>query len=131
MDKEFEKFCSRVKKEREGVPVRAKYADWIVEESLRWAMRLSVAEVAAGIGITDESINRWRRVRQETVQRMRGTPDARARGEGIPAVVNVTRVTVGARPDAPRVLARLVRGEISIDFFDEGALAQNLSGVLS
>ena len=131
MDKEFEKFRSRVKKEREDLPSRAKIADWIVEESLRWVARRSVADVSAGLGISKASIHRWLRRSESMSARADRPPSAPEYAAIVPPVVNVTRITVGASQGASRVLARLVRGEISIEFLDEGALARLVEGVLS
>jgi hypothetical protein len=127
MEKSFEKFCIRVKREREAVSARSRYSDWIVAGSIRWASELSVAEVADGLGITKDSINRWKRLYAggSAPQNTLACEDV-----GMPAVLNLTRISVAGSPEEGRVLARLVRGEVTIEFFDECALVRSLGGVL-
>lgn len=126
MEKSFEKFCARVKREREGVPARSKYADWIVAECIRWTSALSASEVAEGLGISKESVNQWKRLGESVVS----PPSVDEKAE-MPAVLNVTRISVAGAPAERRVLARLVRGEVAIEFFDESAIARALEGVIA
>lgn len=126
MEKSFEKFCARVNREREGMPVRSKYADAIVEEALRWVAERSSAEVAEGLGVSKSALNRWKRFSGDAP-----ASPASSEGPGTPPVLNVTRISVAGEGPGGKILARIVRGAITVEFFNEDALARSLQEVLA
>jgi hypothetical protein len=126
MEKSFEKFCARVKREREGLPSRSKYSESIVSECLLWASERPIEEVAEGLGVSDQSIKRWKKDRLKVGIAKVATTDV-----GLPAVLNVTRISVAREVAEGRVLARCVRGPLTIEFLDESALVRVLAGALS
>jgi predicted metal-dependent hydrolase len=127
MEKEFEKFCSRVKREREGLYSRTKVAAWIKEEGLHWLEHYSSCEVARRIGFSESFVRRWKRGAGVVARKSVRTSAVQA----LPAVINVTKISAPKAHVAGQVLARLVRGDVVVEFLDMDALVRAFPQVLS
>lgn len=127
MEKEFEKFCMRVKREREGLYSRTKVAAWIKEEGLNCFEHYSVCEVARRIGFSESFVRRWKRVAGVVAQK----PVRTNAIQTLPAVINVTKISATKVDVTGQVLARLVRGDVVVEFLDLDALVRAIPQVLS
>jgi hypothetical protein len=127
MEKEFEKFCSRVKREREGLYSRTKVAAWIKEEGLDWLEHYSSCEVARRIGFSESFVRRWKRGAGVVARKSVRTSAVQT----LPAVINVTKISAPKAHVAGQVLARLVRGDVVVEFLDMDALVLAVPQVLS
>jgi hypothetical protein len=127
MEKEFEKFCSRVKREREGLYSRTKVAAWIKEEGLDWLEHYSSCEVARRIGFSESFVRRWKRGAGVVARKSVRTSAVQT----LPAVINVTKISAPKAHVAGHVLARLVRGDVVVEFLDMDALVRAVPQVLS
>jgi hypothetical protein len=127
MEKEFEKFCSRVKREREGLYSRTKVAAWIKEEGLDWLEHYSSCEVARRIGFSESFVRRWKRGAGVVARKSVRTSAVQT----LPAVINVTKISAPKAHVAGQLLARLVRGDVVVEFLDMDALVRAVPQVLS
>jgi hypothetical protein len=127
MEKEFEKFCSRVKREREGLYSRTKVAAWIKEEGHDWLEHYSSCEVARRIGFSESFVRRWKRGAGVVARKSVRTSAVQT----LPAVINVTKISAPKAHVAGQVLARLVRGDVVVEFLDMDALVLAVPQVLS
>ena len=127
MEKEFEKFCSRVKREREGLYSRTKVAAWIKEEGLDWLEHYSSCEVARRIGFSESFVRRWKRGAGVVARKSVRTSAVQT----LPAVINVTKISAPKAHVAGQLLARLVRGDVVVEFLDMDALVLAVPQVLS
>lgn len=126
MDKEFERYCARVKREREGMLPRAKVADWIREEGVQWLVQYSASEVARRTGFSESFVRRWKKpIDSFSKGKMAPRDD-----EEMPAVLNVTRIAPAAEGTNEKVLARLVCGNTVLELCEREILLQVLSRVL-
>lgn len=107
--------------------VRTKVAAWIKEEGLDWLEHYSSCEVARRIGFSESFVRRWKRGAGVVARKSVRTSAVQT----LPAVINVTKISAPKAHVAGQVLARLVRGDVVVEFLDMDALVRAVPQVLS
>ena len=116
MDKKFNDFCAKLKRQRQATSQVDPYSPDVRCEALEWAEKLSIQKVAQASGISKASLQNWKRAH---VDKTMAVPEQ----SGEPAI-HVTRVSLAALDARPVPLARLVKGPLSIEVFDKGLLLE-------